>query len=60
MLKLNFGSARDKIEGFKNVDTMDWNNNTDILHDMSSIPYPFEDNSVSEIRCVECLEHLSF
>jgi len=60
MQKLNFGSAHDRIEGFTNVDAMDWNGNTDIIHDMTSFPYPFLDNSAEEIRSVESLEHISF
>lgn len=57
-MKLNFGSAHDKIDGFKNVDALDWDGNTDIICDMTYIPYPFDDESVDEIRSVETLEHI--
>lgn len=61
MIKLNFGSAHDRISGFKNVDALDWDGNTDIVWDMNQVPYSFLDtNSVDEIRSVETLEHISF
>lgn len=59
-MKLNFGSAKDRIEGFTNVDALDWEGNTDIIHNMVEFPYPFESESIDEIRTVENLEHLSF
>lgn len=59
-MKINFGSAHDIINGWINVDALDWNGNTNIIHDMNDIPYPFESEGIDEIRCVECLEHLSF
>ena len=60
-MRLNFGSAHDKLgEDWQNVDAMDWQGNTDIIHDMKSFPYPFADNSIDEIRNVECLEHIPF
>ena len=58
--RLNFGSAHDRVEGFENVDAMYWDGNTDIMHDMTDFPYPFNDNSIEEIRSVESLEHVSF
>jgi len=59
-MKLNFGSARDRVKGFTNVDAMDWKGNTDVIHDMREFPYPFDNNTIEEIRCVENLEHISF
>jgi len=59
-IKLNIGSGNHKYEGFLNVDIQDWNGNTDIKHDLIQVPYPFEENSVSEIISLEFLEHISF
>jgi len=60
-MKLNFGSAHDNLgEDWKNVDALDWEGNTDILHDMTKFPYPFENESIDEIRSVENLEHISW
>lgn len=33
--------------------------NPDILHDLSKLPYPFNDNSIDEINMGHVLEHLS-
>lgn len=59
-MKLNFGSARDRIKEFTNVDAMDWIGNTDVIHDMNEFPYPFDSNTIEEVRSVENLEHISF
>jgi predicted SAM-dependent methyltransferase len=60
-MKFNFGSAHDKLgEDWKNVDALDWNGNTDIFCDMREFPYPLVNDVADEIRCVECLEHISF
>lgn len=60
MLKLNIGSGRKRIEGFTNVDALEWDGNTDIRADLSEFPWDFETESVDEILMVEFLEHLSF
>lgn len=60
MLKLNIGGGPRKIEGFTNVDVLSWDDKTDIIHDLSVFPYPFETESVDEIVMVEFLEHISF
>jgi len=59
-MRLNFGSANDNIEGFKNVDALEWGGNTDIIWDLTKYPYPFDDEVADEIRAVELLEHISF
>jgi len=59
-MKLNVGSAWDKIDGFTNIDGLDWDGNTDVIHDLNITPYPFYDNNADEIRCVETLEHISW
>lgn len=59
-IKLNIGSGRNKYEGFLNVDIQDWDGNTDIIQDLTKVPYQFEGDSVSEIISLETLEHISF
>lgn len=56
--KLNLGSGRQKKEGYLNVDIQDWDGNTDIKCDLSSFPYPFEDDSITAIYASEFLEHI--
>jgi predicted SAM-dependent methyltransferase len=59
-MKLNLGSANQRIEGFLNVDALDWKGNTDIYQNLEKFPYPFADNSVEEVLMIESLEHISF
>ncbi len=59
-MKLNVGSAQKRIEGFTNLDVLDWSGNTDILHDLNSFPYPFEEGAVEEIHCRDALEHIAY
>lgn len=59
-IRLNIGSARDRIEGFKNVDGLDWGGNTDYVWNIIETPYPIGDEMVEEIRSIETLEHISW
>ena len=56
-MKLNLGSGNKSYDGFLNVDKFD-GFKPDIVHDLEKFPYPFEDNSVSEIKMYHILEHL--
>lgn len=58
--KLNIGCGRKKIDGYTNIDGLSWNGNTDIIWDITKTPYPFKDNQIEEIVCMEVLEHISF
>ena len=49
MEKLNLGSGDKKIDGFLNVDKFD-TFKPDIVHDLETFPYPFNDNEIDEIR----------
>jgi len=60
ILRLNFGSAHDHVKGFRNVDGLDWDGNTDFLWNITAVPYPLDTESVEEIRSIETLEHISF
>ena len=60
-MKLNFGSAHDKLgDDWKNVDVLDWDGNTDIIHNMCEFAYPFEDNTIDEIQAGDVIEHITF
>lgn len=64
-LLIGCGSTRDrriKIEGrttFSNLVTLDANaaHGPDVIHDLNSLPYPFEANAFDEIHAYEVLEH---
>lgn len=56
-MKLNLGSADKTFEGFINVDKYDVFN-PDVVHDLEVCPWPFDDNSVDEIKAHHVMEHL--
>lgn len=55
-MRLNLGSGDTKFEGFTSVDKYD--EAADIQADL--IDLPFEDNSVSEIRAFQVVEHIPY
>ena len=59
-IKLNIGGGPKRIEGFKNVDALEWDGATDIIQDLIKVPWEIGTNSVDEILMEECLEHISF
>ncbi len=60
LLKLNLGGGPKKIPGYTNVDALEWNGATDIVHNLTEYDWPFEQNTVDEIFTEEFLEHISF
>lgn len=42
---------------FENVTTLDVLGSPDIIHDLNTIPYPFEDDQFDEIHAYDVLEH---
>jgi hypothetical protein len=56
-MKLNLGSYIYPLAGYLNVDVEHWHG-VDQLVDLNKLPWPWEDESFTEIRAVDILEHL--
>ena len=56
-MKLNLGCGKNYIDGWVNVDLYD-NSKCDVVHDLEEFPWPWENDSVSEILIKHTLEHL--
>ena len=57
MLKLNLGCGRKYLEGYINVDSA-LNLKKDLELDLETSRFPYEDNTVDEIRAYDLLEHI--
>ena len=57
MKKLNLGSGLNPLKGFINVDFTE-REGVDVVHNLETFPYPFEDNSIDYILMDNSLEHL--
>lgn len=55
---LNLGCGKDIKKGWINLDSVRLDG-VDVVHDLESYPYPFEDNSIDLIFCSHVVEHLS-
>lgn len=56
-MKLNLGCGNNKLPGFVNVDYFK-ECEPDVLHNLDTLPWPWADNSVDEIRMIHSLEHI--
>ena len=56
-IKFNLGSGPIRYDGFLNIDKFDVFR-SDIVRGLESIPYPIENNSVTEIKMHHVLEYL--
>ena len=56
-MKLDVGCGSSKKKDFIGIDILDFKG-VDIVHDLGTFPYPFDDNSVDEIWMDQVLEHL--
>ncbi len=57
MMKIDFGCGNSKKDGFIGVDSIPLAG-VDIIHDLNTFPYPFENDSIDEIWMDNVLEHL--
>jgi hypothetical protein len=56
-LKLNLGCGHNKIDGYVNVDAA-LACQPDVVFDLETTPWPWQDNSVSEVVLMHALEHM--
>lgn len=56
-MKLNLGCGFNKPDGYVHVD-MFGECNPDIIHNLETFPYPFDDSSIDEILFNHSLEHI--
>lgn len=56
-MKIDLGCGANKREGFTGVDKFEACN-PDIVHDLTVMPWPFEDNSIDEVYSGHFVEHL--
>lgn len=54
-MKLNLGSGENPMAGYVNVDKF---GDPDVKHDLEVFPWPFDSDSIDEIRMNHILEHL--
>lgn len=54
-LRLNLGSGQRPLEGYLNVDKY---GEPDLRWDLETFPWPWDDNTVSEVKLIHVLEHL--
>lgn len=59
-MKLLVCGGPKKRQGWVSMDALPWGGVTDILHDITEVPYQIPDGEVDELFSEETLEHVSF
>lgn len=57
-MKLDLGCGDNKKKGFTGLNFPE-TSETDIVHDLTEFPYPFDENQVETLYCDNVLEHFS-
>lgn len=57
-VKISLACGQNKPKGFLGVDIVK-TKDTDIVHDLTVFPYPFDAKSVDEVECSHFIEHLT-
>jgi ubiquinone/menaquinone biosynthesis C-methylase UbiE len=57
-VRLNVGAGGERLPGYVSVDVAK-TEGLDVVHDLDVAPWPFEDNSVSEVRAWDVFEHVA-
>jgi hypothetical protein len=57
MLKLNLGCGSKILKDYTNLDKFNYYK-PDVVHDLETVPYPFDESSVDEIILSHVLEHI--
>jgi SAM-dependent methyltransferase len=58
-MKINLGSGGKPLDGYINVDVNRNAPKVDIVWDLDTYPWPFEDGTIDEVFMDQCLEHLT-
>lgn len=56
--KIDMGCGRDNLEGYLHLDRRFHSPHIDLAWDLNIIPYPFNDNTFSEVRMYDVFEHI--
>lgn len=59
LLKLDFGCGPNKRDGFTGVDVLPFDGKVDVVFDLTTVPWPWENESVSEGHASHFIEHLT-
>ena len=59
VIKLNLGCYDNIEDGYINHDREKYLPEIDVAHDLETFPYPWKDNTFSEIKCKSVIEHIS-
>ena len=56
-IRINLGAGHDIQQSFTNLDILPLPG-IDVVHNLNNYPWPFEDQSASEIRAIDVIEHM--